>query len=255
MQKTITYEHPLNERIRMFLRLELLFQQVRYTLQGSSPWDSRFTITGLMDILEVFSRSDLKTEMIKELERHEAGLERLSTYPGVDQTRLNAILNRLDELGNQLHALGGQLGQVLRDDDFLSAIRQRSSIPGGTCAFDLPAYHRWLQQPADTRIAEQERWFATLDPIRNTVELVLKLIRSSTEATTETAEGGLYQKTLDAASPCQMVRIILPAEAPYFAEVSGSKHRFSVRFMLPQNLERSTQCNEDIRFQLSCCVI
>ncbi|MEO6696795.1 MAG: cell division protein ZapD, partial [Gammaproteobacteria bacterium] len=34
MAEKITYEQPLNERIRTFLRLEFLFQQIQHTLQG-----------------------------------------------------------------------------------------------------------------------------------------------------------------------------------------------------------------------------
>ena len=252
---TITFEHPLNERIRNILRLEFLFQQTGRYLHGEAAWDSRALVNGLMEILAVFGRADLKTEIIKELERNIATLEALSENPGVDSQRLTAILRRLEELRERLQQTGGQLGQELRDDEFLNAVRQRSTIPGGTCAFDLPAYHRWLQRPSEERIETQSRWYATLDPVRQAVELVLKLLRNSAEATLESAPNGVYQRNLDTSVPYQLIRVMLPSNSPYFVEVSGGKHRFSLRFLEPREGERPIQAAEDVRFQLTCCVL
>lgn len=251
----ITFEHPLNERIRNILRLEFLFQQTGRYVKGESHWDSRATINSLMDILSVFGRADLKTELIKELERNIATLQALSENPGVDTQRLTSILRRLGELRERLQKNEGQLGQELRDDEFLNAVRQRSTIPGGTCAFDLPAYHRWLQRPTNERIEMQSRWCATLDPVRQTVELILKLLRNSAEPSLENAPNGGYQRNLDSSVPYQLIRVMLPPGSPYFVEVSGGKHRFSLRFLEPREGERPAQATEDVRFQLTCCAL
>jgi cell division protein ZapD len=251
----ITFEHPLNERIRNILRLEFLFQQTGRYARGESPWDSRAMVDGLMDILSVFGRADLKTELIKELERNLVTLQALSENPGVDAQRLGSILHRLEELRERLQRMDGQLGQELRDDEFLNTVRQRSTIPGGTCAFDLPAYHRWLQRPAEERTEMQSRWYASLDPVRQTVELILKLLRNSAEPSLENAPNGCYQRNLDASVPYQLIRVMLPPGSPYFVEVSGGKHRFSLRFLEPRDGERPVQAAEDVRFQLTCCVL
>ena len=149
--KHICYEQPLNERIRTILRLEHLFRQAAYWLTGNSTWHSRAVLNTLFDIQNVFGRADLRSELIKELERHAANLGKLINNPNVDSAALNTILDDLDVLLDRLHAIGGQLGQKLRDNEFLNSIRQRSSIAGGDCAFDLPAYHQWLQYPVEQR--------------------------------------------------------------------------------------------------------
>ena len=51
----------------------------------------------------------------------------------------------------------------LRDSEFLSAIKHRSAIPGGTCDFDLPDYSYWLNRPAELRAAEFDS-LARADP-------------------------------------------------------------------------------------------
>lgn len=255
MQKYITYEHPLNERVRTLLRLEFLFRQIKHFMSGSTVWDSRAVLTNVMDILTVFSRGDLKTELIKELERNAVTLGRLTEKSGVDHTQLKNILHWLNKLRGVLHDMEGQLGQELRDNEFLNAIRQRSSIPGGTCDFDLPLYHQWLHQPHEQRHTDLERWLGSLDAVRQSVELILKLIRNSAEPSTAVAETGIYQHALDPAIPFQLVRIGLLAELPYYAEVSGGKHRFAIRFLQPLPNERPKQAGEDISFRLTCCAL
>lgn len=253
--KYLTYEHPLNERVRTLLRLEFLFRQIKHFMSGSTVWDARAVLSNVMDILTIFGRGDLKTELIKELERNEVTLGRLTEKNGVDHTQLKNILHWLNKLRGILHNMDGQLGQELRDDEFLGAIRQRSSIPGGTCDFDLPIYHQWLHQPQERRQADLERWLGTLDAVRQSVELILKLIRNSAEPANVVATAGVYQHALDPAIPFQLVRIALPAESPYYAEVSGGKHRFAIRFLQTVPKERPRQAGEDVAFRLTCCAL
>ncbi|MCK5356618.1 MAG: cell division protein ZapD, partial [Methyloprofundus sp.] len=51
--------------MRVFIRLEQLFLQLEHFLLGTSIWDKRAAVNTLVDILQVFSRHDLKAEMLK----------------------------------------------------------------------------------------------------------------------------------------------------------------------------------------------
>lgn len=252
MTKATIYEHPLNERVRILLRLEHLFSQASHFLGGATAWDSRMFISTLMEILDVFGRSDLKTELMKEVERATGNLGPLLQIPEVDHDRLKSILVSLEQSAGSLHGLTGQLGQDLREDDFLTVIRQRVSIPGGTCDFDLPGYHFWLERPVELRRADQENWFDKLEVVRRTVELLLMLVRSSAEPRERIANQGMYQQGLDPNTPYQLIRILLSADLPYFAEVSGGRHRFTIRFLQP-GAGRPVPTNQDVDFHLSCC--
>ena len=256
MQEKITYEQPLNERIRTLLRLEFLFQQARHTLGGDTIWDSRATLSSILDILNVCGRTDLKTEVLKELERHAVGLGRLERVPGVDSAALGHILAELDISIDRMHAVNGQPGQALRQIEFLNSVKQRSTIPGGLCDFDLPAYHYWLQQPPAQRINDLQEWLGTLDSLRVAIQLILRLLRECASPGPEIAMGGFFQKSLEADNPCcQMVRVFIPASSPYYAEISGGKHRFTVRFMEPVVGGRAVQSVEDVEFELTCCIM
>lgn len=248
----IVYEHPLNERIRTMLRLEHLFRLAMHYKGGESSWDSRIFVNTLIDILDIFSRGDLKNELLKELERSAATLNSLIANPNVDSSRLSTITKAMEHLIDNLYSMKNQPGHELREDEFLTSIRQRSTIPGGSCDFDLPAYHRWLEQPWPQRDQEQRQWFAQLDPIRQAIELQLKMIRNSADPVNVVSERGSYQQSLDASQSFQLLRVTLSADSPYYAEVSGSRHRFNIRF-LRQQKGRALQAEEAVPFQLTCC--
>lgn len=251
----IFYEQPLNERMRTFLRLEHLFEQAAHSLRGSSLWDSRATIGALIDIIDVLARSDMKTELLKELERHKSALGRWQGSEGVDQEQLRQVLTQLANCEQALQAVNGQLGQSLRDDELLAAIRQRSTIAGGTCNFDLPQFHFWLQHPAEHRIERLNSWFDSLGDIRKAISLMLDILRESAVPRTQLAPDGFFQQTLESQTPYQLIRVGLPAEAECFAEISAGKHRLTIRMLRPQLHGRPRQVDHGVSFELVCCVI
>ena len=254
LQDRIVYEQPLNERIRTFLRLEFLFKQARAHTYKHTVWDSRAALSAIFDLVSLFGRADIKTEIIKELERHTGFLERLAANPEVNSSKLEEVLNELDLLIDRLHVL--QTSELdLRGNEFLTSIRQRSAIAGGCCDFDLPAYHFWLSQPEEKRILDLQSWLEPFDTIHRSLTLILRLIRDSAHQTQEIAQGGFYQKSADTNAVCQLVRVITDGDSPYFPEISGGKHRFTIRFMAPALKERAAQVTEDVSFTLSCCLL
>ena len=254
LSNPVVFEQPLNEKTRAMLRMEFLFEQARAHTFRHSTWDSRAALRALFDLMSLFCRSDLKTELIKELERQAAFLDRLAENPQVDRERLDEVLNEMDILIDRLHSLQNQ-SLEFRDNDFLTGIKQRSAIAGGCCDFDLPAYHYWLSQPEEKRILDIQAWLEPFDPIRQAVMLALRLIRDSGEPSEEIAQGGFFQRALDPNISCQLVRVATPDDSPYFPEISGSKHRFNIRFMRHSMSERPTQADEDIPFTLTCCML
>lgn len=252
---TITYEQPLNERMRTFLRLEDLFIQTRHTLVGQAVWDSRATLASILEILNIFERGDLKAEVIKELERHNTNLIRLQNSPNVDHQRLATVLQQLQNHTQRLHQQTSRIGQRLRNIDLLITVRQRLVIPGGTCNFDLPVYHYWLQQPVEKRISDLDDWLSEFEAIEQAINLILELTRHSGSPSLEYATAGFFQKPLEPQIPFQLVRVTVGLDYPMFPEVSAGRHRISIRFLSAAEGQRPVQTNETIPFSLCCCVI
>jgi cell division protein ZapD len=251
----VLYEFPLNERIRVFMRLEQLFQQTNHFMEGDSIWDSRAVISSLLEIVAIFSRNDLKSEILKELDRHSSIFNKMLHHQDIDQDKLTGMLSRLGAISEELYATPGKIGLPLMESDLCKSISQRNSIPGGTYAFDLPAYHFWLQQNESHRRKDLERWLRPFSIIRTAIDLLLTSIRQSASPSSERAENGFFQKTLDHSLPFQLLQVGVDRSLPYFAEISGGKHRFTIRFMATNAHDRATQTDQEIPFQLSCCLL
>jgi cell division protein ZapD len=251
----IVFEQPLNERVRTFLRLEFLFGQHHHHRTDRTHWGVRATLRTLLDILTVVSRSDLKTEILKELSEQHGTLTRLQQRPGVDPTRLQSVLAELNEAVNAMQVLTTHaLGTVLRDNEFLIALLHRSTIPGGASAFDLPSFHHWLSQPHEHVRRDLDAWFADLVPYERAINLFLRLLRQSTQPLNETAKGGMFVYTPQA--EFELVRVLVDPEAGVYPEISAGRHRFTVRFMAQRDVNtRAAQAAADIPFQLQCCTL
>lgn len=255
MTDEITFEHPLNERCRTLLRLSHLFEQFDFHRTQDSDWDSRAALSALMDVAIILSRADIKSDLLKELDRYRGSLGRIADKPGVDSKRLSTVLAQIQHAEGQLRDVQGQLGQALRSDDFLTSIQQRSSIPGGSFDFDLPQLHCWLQLPHADRAAALSDWQRTVSPVQEAIDLSLSLIRNSATPAQERAANGLFQRTLDNQLPLQLLRIGLPRDARLFAEISGSKHRFTIRFMSAGDGQHPKAISHDVDFKLTTCMI
>ena len=257
MSDTITYEHPINERTRLLLRFAHLFDQFSTHHHRTDAWDSRAAINVLVDISSLLGRTDTKSEIIKELKRDLKRLEKISNTSGVDTQRLGSVMDSLENAITGLSELPGPLGQELKEDEFLKNIAQRSSVPGCTCAFDMPNYHYWLQLPAEQRIEQLNTWHQPLQALQQAVSLLVEIIRMSGANRPIIASRGFYQQKLEFSIPVQLIRVAVPFESRLIAEISGGKHRFSVRFMgFDKQIEqRPEQVYEDIPFDLAICIM
>lgn len=248
----LVYEQPLNERIRTFLRLEFLFEQCEHHRALPSPWDSRAAITALLELATLLTRGDVRSEVLKELERCLLFLNRLKGSPEVDTERLQSVLAELEGLRQAMDGDGQPLGTGLKQNELLTGIRNRSAIPGGTCQFDLPAYHAWLALPHARRSRDLQQWFAEIKPLRDTIALLLALTRESALPTRELAEQGVYERVLEG-PPCPLVRVMIPAVSGVFPEISAGRQRITIHFMERHESGRPQQTRRDVGFKLVCC--
>jgi cell division protein ZapD len=252
--ETLIFEQPLNERMRTFLRLDFLYTQALYHNEVATQWGSRAAMTCLLDVLAIMGRGDVRSDVLKELERQLATLNEFQSKPGVDSGRLRTVMSNLLRLRSELQTSGSTFLQPMRDSEFLNAIKHRSAIPGGTCEFDLPDYYYWLSQSAEERMATFNTWLSLLRPLCDAIAELLWLTRQNGRAREEVAKGGVFNITFERDNPSQLLRISLPTVTGLYPEISGSHYRCSIRFLKWNGLaQRPTQADNDVPFILSCC--
>ena len=85
----------------------------------------------------------MKSEILKDIERHKQQLNSYRGNPSISEQALDLVIEQLDQRFEALNSMIGKMGSALGEGEFLNSIRSRTAIPGGTCEFDLPAYHAW----------------------------------------------------------------------------------------------------------------
>jgi cell division protein ZapD len=251
----IAYEYPFNERIRTLLRLEKLFEKAAYFIEQQGWREHHVVLLSLFEILEVAGRADLKSDLIQELERQRQSLLAFRDNPDISEEKLSGALYEIEQSSAALLAMTGKIGQYLRENDWLMAIKSRAVIPGGVCQFDLPSYHYWSNQEADVRRQSLQEWLRPLTPLRDGLSIVLRLLRSSGTAEHQLARNGYFQLMLSGGAS-QMVCVSLKKQLPFIPEISANKYALNIRF-IRQDLDglrqRQTDNAVDVPFNIVFC--
>ena len=249
----ILYEYPFNERIRTYLRLEQLFLRLSEFIVRESALDHHFALATIFEVMDVGARADLKSDVLKDLDKQKHLLDAYRNNPAIAAEVLDMVFNQDDHCFTALNNLPGKAGQSLTDNDWLMSIRSRVGIPGGTCAFDLPAYYAWQQHDADQRRADLERWASTLTPLAEAIYLLLKLLRGSSTAQKVIAAGGQFQQNLPQGKTFQLLRMTLDPALGLIPEISGNRLMVSIRLMRHGDDEKLHASQQDTAFELTLC--
>ncbi|WP_308418169.1 cell division protein ZapD [Chitinimonas sp. BJB300] len=249
----ISYEFPVNERIRTLLRLEDLYNRAAFFSNREHALEHHAALLCLFEIMEVAGRADLKSDLLQELERQRQTLEGLRDNPQISEEALDMVLADIEHTHTRLLEPTGKFAQHLRENEWLMAIKQRSGIPGGACQFDLPSYHYWQQQPVQERQRAINSWLGPMLPIKDGIDIVLRILRNSAKVFPLTAQGGAFQQ-MSGGKVVQLLKVTLAKDLPLVPELSANKYAINVRFVSPAaGSDRPRQCDQDVDFLLAFC--
>ncbi|HAT00516.1 MAG TPA: cell division protein ZapD, partial [Pantoea agglomerans] len=95
MSTPVLFEHPLNEKMRTWLRVEFLINQLDEIVPLDKTVNALTFFRLISELLDIFERGDMRTELLKELERQQQKLRAWADVPGVDMTLVNALRDKL----------------------------------------------------------------------------------------------------------------------------------------------------------------
>ncbi len=249
----ILYEYPFNERIRTYLRLEHLFRRLGELVARDTALDHHYALSTIFEVMDVGARADLKSDLLKDLEKQRQVLNAFRGNPAISERALDGIVAQVDHCFTGLTSVPGKAGNSLTDNDWLMSIRSRVGIPGGTCEFDLPAYYAWQHHEGGARRADLQRWCLTLAPLADSVTLLLKMLREAGAPQKVMATSGQLQQNLPQGKTFQLLRLRINASLGLIPEISGNRLLVSIRFMRHGDDDRLHAANEDCAFELTLC--
>jgi cell division protein ZapD len=203
--------------------------------------------------MDVGARADLKSDVLKDLEKQKQLLNGYRGNPAIAESMLDQVIEQIERSYASLSSLPGKAGQPLTENDWLMSIRSRIGIPGGTCEFDLPAYFAWQHRSVESRQADLLRWASTLSPLAESIHLLLRLLRDSGAPQKVIAVGGHFQQNLPQGRTFQLLRLALNPQDNLIPEISGNRLMVSIRLMRHETDDRLHPSNEDGAFELTLC--
>ncbi len=248
-----SYDYPFNERIRTLLRVEDLFAKVLYNLEAGHEYHHHSALLTFLQVLDVVDRSELKLDLLQELERQRTAMSLLVGNPAIAANTLKEILNDIDAASDALRVENTKLGQTLRANEWLMSIKQRAGIPGGVCEFDVPSYHYWLGLGEARRKEDLQSWLNPLLPMHNAIVIILHILRGSGITSKLIAPCGTYQQMLGGVKPAQMLKIEIANNLACFPEVSANKYAINIRFNVLDFMQKPQKYDEDVNFSLTLC--
>jgi len=253
MAALVLYEYPFNESIRTMLRLEHLFDRLGQLISRETALDHHFALVTIFEIMDVASRADLKSDLLKELERHKAQLNGYRGNPAIAESVLDEVIARIYRAFANLNQLSGKAGHALTTNEWLMSIRSRISIPGGTCEFDLPAYYTWQQFLPARRRNDLMQWTQSLMPLAEALQVLLGLLRDSGAPHKVAAQAGQFQQSLPQGRSYHLLRMRLDPSLGLIPEISGHRLMISIRLMRQDEEGRLKLAQQDASFELTLC--
>lgn len=245
------YEFPLYEKVRNYLRLEQLFAQLTEAQSAQSENQYLHFFEVLFSLIELVDRLDLRTDFLRDIDTHEKKLMHWSQHPDIDKEALNQALQTLHRLSGEIKT-NKKLGASLREERFLTNIKQRFASPGGVTSFDLPSLFCWLKQNDELKQADMLHWKNQLGLVENSLQMLLSFLREKARFQNIECTNGYYQGSVE--EKIELVRIQIDLNSGIYPVVSGTRNRFGVKFMQLNPPEGSSGAvTNKVSFELACC--
>ena len=247
------YELPLNERLRTFMRIEFLYSRLKYFSSNlDDNWQTRTVIHTLLEIYSILSRTDVRREVLADLDRYIMQMQRFQSAPDADNNMVNDVLEDLDSIKDQVVDIGTDYLLKLREDEFIASLLHRHTLPGGKAEFDMPKYKFFLESNKKNVVVQINSWIDVMRPICEGIDKLMWIIRESNEPIATVAVGGQYNHQIERRTQISLVRIITN-ETNVYPEISGGRHLIAVRFFNQNRDGEYVQFEDNVEFKISLC--
>ena len=246
------YELPLNERLRTFMRIEFLYSRLNNFNGSKDRWQIRTTMHTLLEIYTILARTDVRREVLADLDRYIIQMQRFQSMPDADNEMATNLLEDLNIIKEKMIQLGTGYLHPLRDDDYISALLHRHTLPGGKAEFDMPRYKFWLEGDSKALKDDLDKWINVIKPICGGIEKLMWIIRESSEPIGTVAASGQYNHQIGKTAQISLIRVFLDNPSVY-PEISGGRHMIAIRFLERNSEGKFLQTDENIEFKLSLC--
>ena len=242
------YEEPAQEKIRKFIRIESLFKKILYFKNKDDRRENYIAVLSLCELHEILVRSDIKSELIREIETHNSYFQKLKDVPQADSNRLNSILEKQEMLLKLIFSAKSNYLDYL-DQDILFKTMAKNSIN----EVQPSSIEFWLSRDVMLRETQIDLWLEPILFVKKSINFILEVVRKSGQFDDKLATKGFFIEKLDPKKNILLVRITLTSDLYYFPQISLGKQRLNIMFMTKDDKNIFIPFQEDVSFILTIC--
>ncbi len=244
---TITFQLGTHYLSRVALRVERLLFAIKEACSEQHPVIHNAALNALFEIIKLTEKPELKGRFLQEFMRIEHALNKS------DEPTQALDLSALSDQTHVLSQLVGQFGGDIYTDPFLHATSLTST--GHTCdgEFYAPQLLFWLESEANTRQKDLVHWLKQLEPLQNTVQVYLSLLRDSAHFETVIPENGFYQCPLphNNKTSCHLILVQIDKQRGQIPKMQIGHHGLSLRLCEAKTMREIHDQNNPL--ELSIC--
>ena len=246
------YEEPVQEKVRKFLKIEHLFDRIYYFKSKEDKRDNYIALLAFSELHEILARSDIKSELIREIETHNTCFNRIKDIPQgqADQNKLNSVIEKQDLLLQLIHNVESNYLEYLENDTLCKTIFKNCFSTLQPSSIDF-----WLTRDIILRETQIDLWLEPLLFIKKSIDFILEIIRKSGTFNDKLAEKGFFIEKLDPKKNILLVRVTLTSDLYYYPQISVGKQRLNIMFMSKDDKNNLVRYQEDVPFILTKCLL
>ena len=244
------YEEPVQEKIRKFIKIEFLFNKLFYFKHKENKHDNYIALLALCELYEILSRSDIKSELIREIENQNHYFKKIKEIPEANSEKLSSVLEKQKVLLQLIHGIESNYLEYLENDILFKTIAKNSINPLQPTSVEF-----WLSRDIVLRENQINLWTEPLLFIKKSVDFILEVIRKSGRFEDKLAEKGFFIEKLDPKKNILLIRITLTSDLYYYPQISVGKQRLNIMFMSKDDKNNLISHKENVAFILTTCVL
>ena len=252
----ITFEFPLNERIRRLLRIEEIYQKFEHQLKNTHDYFEFSCFNTLFEIVQLVSRSDLKIDFLQELERQEKKQLVLLDHQGLKEGQLDPkeIISMIQIARKKLENIDVKPGFNFNNNLFLEEVKKRISSPGGLLDVDFPNFRNWsIQKTRKSKLEDFKTWAQPLMVFKDAASVILLILRYQCQVESIKAKEGKHQQTIDPLKTFDLIRLELENALNIYPEISANKYTVNVFFNQLNKELKKEPVKSNLEFKYSIC--
>jgi cell division protein ZapD len=244
------YEEPVQEKIRKFIKIEFLLNKIYYFKSKDNKSENYIALLALCELYEILLRSDIKSELIREIETQNAYLQKIKEIPQADGSKLNSVLEKQNQLLKLIYSIEINYLDHLEHDIFFKTLLKNCFTQLQPASVDF-----WLSRDILNRETQIDRWLEPLMFIKRSIDFILEVIRKSGRFEDRMAEKGFFIEKLDPKKNILLIRVTLTSDLYYYPQISVGKQRLTIMFMTKDDKNNLVPHQEDLNFILTTCAL